>query len=253
MGEDKYSNIISKCEVLKFEDFINKKLLFKGKKSPNLDSLLENVYFVQQKYLVSDDHFLPDLTTYCYCDQPFNPDKNFIKCKECKGLIHSDCFLTSETKKCYNCSNNIELQLNATPVITPLPAENMNNASNQFIGVKRTRKDQESDMEVIIDKEPQLIKKESFITPATNTTQVPNQQQLTTQIHTTHNIESSSKDDSQISYSNLSEERRRYLTNLSDKIMKTHNNLINNTSVPLSSEEKNRKNIRDKIMISLVK
>lgn len=67
MQIDLYSNIINKCEVLKFEAFIKKIITLKDKKTNFLDKN-EYTFFMRQKYLVDDEILAPDLPTSCYCD-----------------------------------------------------------------------------------------------------------------------------------------------------------------------------------------
>jgi hypothetical protein len=98
-------------------------------KKQNLSN--DRVFFFRQKYSVSDESFIPEnLPSTCYCNKAFNPDKNFIQCKECRKFIHMECFLSAETQSCFNCSNNIESQLSH------------NTTTNEFLGVKRTRLDE---------------------------------------------------------------------------------------------------------------
>ena len=108
---------------------------------------------MRQKYLVADEMFAPDLPTSCYCDQIFNPDKNFIQCKKCKDLIHMDCFLSSETKKCFNgsCNNNIETQLNQSLLDNKKHIDHFDNVENVekeniMIGNKRRRVEEEKNI-----------------------------------------------------------------------------------------------------------
>ena len=110
---------------------------------------MDKTYFIRQKYNPQDDIFTPDLSTGCYCDQIFNPDEIFIQCKECKELIHVNCFLSGETKKCFNssCNNSIENQLSQLnqreqPVQTQVPRE-------KLVGNKRNREEIADSLEEI--------------------------------------------------------------------------------------------------------
>lgn len=234
-----YSSIISKCEVLKFDQFIKKVLLLKDKKISGNSNLptLENTYFVRQKY--SDDNYVPDLPTTCFCDQIFNPDKQFIQCKECRELIHVECFFNEETKECFSCKSNIENQLqNSSSSIQQTTTNNI----PAVIGVKRNRTEvPEQEMRKSYQSQPYQIQ----------TTQIPsnpmqNSSLLLEETKVKH------LEDPKISYPNLSEERRKNLTALIEKMEKESNPLLSSFNKTLSLDEKNRKGIKDKICYSLV-
>jgi hypothetical protein len=163
----------------------------------------DRVFFFRQKYSVSDESFIPEnLQTSCYCNKIFNPDKNFIQCRECKEYIHMECFLSAETQTCFNCSNNIESQLSH------------NNTSNEFLGIKRARTDE-----------------------------------LEVNEKTHENIEEKKVDEGKTLYPNLSDDKRKYLISLIDKLER-HNMATRDRQ--MTTEEKSRKIIRDKICNSLL-
>lgn len=216
-------NISSKCEVfLNFDMYIKKLLLLKEKKIP-INAQLK-IFFVRQKYSVEDDHLAPDLANSCYCDMPFNPDKNFIVCKRCKEYLHVDCFLLGESKKCFNqvCDNNIEIQLQTAQTISI--KEEKKNAL--FIGNKRDRED--------------LIENRKD--------QVQNNPLETNQNNPMKKQKAGDEDKSNEQYPNLSENSRKYLQGLISKNEKK--GIASNSHV--SNEEKIRISIREKIFNSLV-
>jgi hypothetical protein len=212
-------HIHSKCEVLfNFDLYIKRILALKEKKTKNTPT-----YFVRQKYSVEDDHLAPDLAYTCYCDMPFNPDKNFVQCKKCKELIHINCFLLAETKKCFNqsCDNNLEIQiLNTNTNQSKVSESNM-------IGNKRER-----------EYEANLISETSL--PSENTHH--------NNPETIKKQKSTEEDKANEQYSNLSEESKKYLINLISKNEKK--SITENSHV--SPEEKCRIAIREKIFNSLV-
>ena len=101
-----YSNIISKCEVLTYENYLKKRLSKNSK----------NVYFFRQKYIPETGNYQPDLDPSCYCNTIFNPDEDYSQCSKCKEFFHLSCFLKSGNKKCFNelCNNIIENQMTTT-------------------------------------------------------------------------------------------------------------------------------------------
>ena len=226
-------NISSKCEVLKFDQYIKKLLSLKEKKL-NF-SRNNSTFFVRQKYSVGEDHFAPDLMNSCYCDRPFNPDKNFIQCKKCKELIHLECFLLEECKKCFNqsCDNNIEAQ---TTLIAHTKESEQKNP--QLIGNKREREIQE---ELVAEKTSQS-EKITFIN-----LNLPNQPNASYNAYIKKQKISEEDKINEI-YPNLPEESKKYLLNLIQKNEKK--SLAANSHV--SSDEKSRITIREKIFNSLV-
>jgi hypothetical protein len=260
------THIKSKCEVLKF-DFYIKKLLTQKEKKPTCQ-LDGNTFFVRQKYSVEIDHFAPDLPTTCYCDQIFNPDKNFIQCKKCKELIHLECFLLGETKKCFNssCNNNIEEQMQT---------QGIKNPSEVMIGNKRRRENEEeenekhylnqsinnqSNVNVSLNKSSQnasLIVDFTNDLPlildhiSSNSANINSNSQNNMLFSATASASVNKNDDDKNldSYPNLSEERKKYLFFLTEKIEKK-NNAVNRN---INNEEKSRRTIRDMIMNSLVR
>jgi hypothetical protein len=179
----------------------------------------EKLFFFRQMY--SDDAFFPDtLDTSCYCDTVFNPDKAFIQCKECKELIHVECFMNSETQKCSKCNNNIANQLNTgVPASSNISANVAEREPTQFLKMKRQHSDdlplnpRHGDKKV----EPEEKKHEE---PKGGG-----------------------------SYPNLSEERRKYLIKLIERVEKENTTMENKNMTP---EERSRKIIRDKISYSLL-
>jgi hypothetical protein len=207
-------NVDYKCEVMKFEDFVRRLITIKEKyKNPSVSQYLagEKLFFFRQIYC-SDDTFYPDaLDTSCYCDKIFNPDKNFIQCKECKELIHVECFISAETQKCSKCHNNIANQLNTgTTSATDTPTT--------FLKMKRPHTDE-------LPPNPRIEKKAEV------------------------NIEEKKHEEHKANYPNLSEDRRKYLTRLIDRLDKENTCMHN---VYLNPEDKSRKIIRDKISYSLL-
>jgi hypothetical protein len=233
---------LSKCEVLKFEAFVRKIISLKEKKINVLDKN-ESTFFVRQKYIVAAEMFAPDLPTSCYCDQIFNPDKNFIQCKKCRELIHMDCFLSNETKRCFNggCNNNIENQLNqsGTAAISSQHQDNKLLESKEYlmIGNKRKRDDE-------TEEEKERLGLVLNISSNTVNTSVINLTSNSNKNPIEYNIEDKLGD----AYPNLSENGRKYLKALIDKIDKK-NNAVNK---PLTTDEKSRRTIRDKIFNSMV-
>lgn len=122
-----YSNIIAKCEIISYENYL-KKIMMKQK--------VKDVYFYRQKYSKEDDAYIPDIDPSCYCNKIFNPDSEFSQCVKCKEFFHIKCYTESKNKKCPNesCNNNLSLQLNAGK-----PKE-----EKKLIGNKRDRADLES-------------------------------------------------------------------------------------------------------------
>lgn len=233
-----YSEIVNKCEVLKFEAFIKKVLTLKEKKI-NFIEKNENTFFVRQKYSISDDSVVPDLTNTCYCDQIFNPDRNFIQCKKCKELIHMECFLAGENKRCFNgsCNNNIENQLQEG--VKKNQEENTN-----MIGSKRKRENEVVDEEErksqkILPKNIEYGNKTGNLAPKTS---------ISADVSSSQHEEKAEDKAAAEAFPNLSESGRKYLKNLIDKIEKK-NNAINK---PLSSDEKSRRTIRVKIFNSML-
>ena len=96
--------IISKCEVIHFNQYIQKKL----KKTDR------GIYFYRQVYNKSEGEARPELDPMCYCHKLFNPDIEYDICKKCGDYFHIECYLKSGMKKCCNdtCQNIISNQLN---------------------------------------------------------------------------------------------------------------------------------------------
>lgn len=242
------SKIVSRCEVLKFDLYIKKLLLNKEKKHSSNHTPQENqTFFVRQKYLVDMEHFQPDLPTTCYCDQVFNPDKNFIQCKKCKELIHLECYLLGENKKCFNpsCNNSIEEQLNTV----------QKSANESLIGNKRRREDEDK-----IEKNATSVNvnaKGANINLSQNSSSHNASMLVDLTKEQVYEKEKESQPGTQIEekasnldiYPNLSEDRKKYLMILTDKIEKKNNALNKNNNL----EEKSRRTVRDMICNSLVR
>jgi len=96
--------IISKCEVIHFNQYIQRKL----KKTDR------GIYFYRQVYNKSEGEARPELDPMCYCHKLFNPDIEYDICKKCGDYFHIECYLKSGLKKCCNdtCQNIISNQLN---------------------------------------------------------------------------------------------------------------------------------------------
>ena len=96
--------IISKCEVIHFNQYIQRKL----KKTDH------GIYFYRQVYNKSEGEARPELDPMCYCHKLFNPDIEYDICKKCGDYFHIECYLKSGMKKCCNdtCQNIISNQLN---------------------------------------------------------------------------------------------------------------------------------------------
>lgn len=208
---------------------------------------MEKIYFVRQKYNPQDDIFTPDLSTSCYCDQIFNPDEIFIQCRECKELIHVNCFLSGETKKCFNasCNNNIENQLSQSnkEQTTQGTADTLKE-KGKFVGAKRNREENQPDAvsEIRSIKEEKISSNVSSI--VSNVANPDYNKKKTEEKSKVHVVE----DDRGLNnYPNLSEPRRKYLINIIDNLEKK-----NSVNKPPTQDEKSRKNIRDKISYQLV-
>jgi hypothetical protein len=206
------STIEYKCEVFKFEDYIKRLLNIKEKyKNTDISNYLatEKLFFFRQMYSSMDEAFYPDsLPTSCYCDKIFNPDKNFIQCKECKELIHVECFLEAETQKCSKCNNSISNQMSSTST-----------HNDNFLGVKRQRSD-------------------DIVPGPRNIERKPEQ-----------HVEEKKQEEAKVAYPNLSEERRKYLLRLIERLDKENTGMVNKY---MAQEERSRKVIRDKICYSLL-
>ena len=242
-----YSNIIDKCEVLKFDQYIKRILTNKEKRS---EINMDKTYFIRQKYNPQDDIFTPDLSTSCYCDQIFNPDEIFIQCKECKELIHVNCFLSGETKKCFNssCNNSIENQLSQInqrdqPVQIQAP-------KGKFIKNKRNREDVGDSLEEFKFQESTRDIQVEIInlnSPQVGNTVNSNEVNLKKSNDEKLKTQNPLEDKYTNSYPNLSEDRRKNLINLIENLEKK-----NSVNKPPTQDEKSRKNIRDKICYQLV-
>jgi hypothetical protein len=243
------SKIVSRCEVLKFDFYIKKLLLQKEKKAStsNFTAQENQTFFVRQKYLVDMEHFQPDLPTTCYCDQIFNPDKNFIQCKKCKELIHLECYLLGETKKCFNpsCNNSIEEQLNT---------QTQKTTNEGFIGNKRRREEEEkiektvktSDNNNLNQSQNTSSQNASMLVDFTREHLHEKEKESQPVIQPQHAEDKGSLVDI---YPNLSEDRKKYLIFLTDKIEKKNNALNKNNNL----EDKSRRTVRDMICNSLVR
>ena len=99
-----FDNIISKCEVIHFNQYIQKRL----KKTDR------GIYFYRQVYNKIEGEARPELDPMCYCHKLFNPDIEYDICKKCGEYFHIECYLKSGMKKCFNdtCQNIISNQLN---------------------------------------------------------------------------------------------------------------------------------------------
>ena len=200
-----YCNIVSKCEILTFDNFIKK---IKERKT------VDNIFFYRQKY-VQDDLFAPELQSSCFCEKFFNPDINFFQCKDCKDFIHNNCFLKSDSKRCPRCGNALEITQKDKPII--------NSFQDQKTSLLQNKRLREEEF-------PQNNVQRSLVMEASN--------------------EDSKKEseDSKFKFSNLNDEKKRYLTSLIDRLTKT-STMINYNCTP---EDKLRKNFRDQFCYSLL-
>jgi hypothetical protein len=77
------------------------------------------------------------IENYCSCPQSFNSDDNFLNCKNCRELIHSDCLSYLESKKCCKCGSSlVAVSSNVSAKNSP-PTENTTRTKNQFLQNKR--------------------------------------------------------------------------------------------------------------------
>jgi len=207
-----YSNIVSKCEILSFDNFIKK---LKDRKN------LEKTFFYRQKY-VHEDLFVPELQLSCYCEKIINPDISFFQCKDCKDFIHNECYLKSETKKCPHCGILIEVAQKTEKSMT-----NTNTVSNI----------QELRSNLLHNK--RLREEESYF---------ERQRSLMADGGVQNEEVKKDLDESKFKFANLNEDKNKYLTNLIERLTKT-NSMINYNCTP---EEKLRKNFRDQFCYSLL-
>ncbi len=103
-----YSNIISKCEVYSFENYLKRRIQKNTK----------NTYFYRQRYNRDTGIYVPDLDPSCYCEKIFNPDEEYAQCSKCKEYFHLACYFKSPNKKCFNelCNNIIENQMTTAQI-----------------------------------------------------------------------------------------------------------------------------------------
>lgn len=130
-------NIISKCYVYKFNDYVKLK---------SQNELKENSFFYRQRYDSTDNSFFPDLDTMCYCKKIFNldDDEDFIFCDKCGELMHKECFLKSESKKCSADLCNNDLMKKYLSILNKNKNNNLNNNNtnnNKILGKKHEREE----------------------------------------------------------------------------------------------------------------
>jgi hypothetical protein len=138
------TNIISKCYVYFFNDYVKLK---------SQKELKENSFFYRQRYDSTDNSFFPDLDTMCYCKKIFNldDDEDFVFCDKCGELMHKECFLKNESKKCSAdlCNNDLmKKYLNIINKNNNNNSNNMNsnnninnNTNNKLLGKKHDREE----------------------------------------------------------------------------------------------------------------
>lgn len=154
-----------------------------------------------------------------------------------------NCFLSGETKKCFNssCNNNIENQLSQShPKDQSSQFIGEISKGGKLVGIKRNRDEvSEHGLDFKLKKEENLVSQvinisDGNLKKSVSTEERPKVQNLEEEKAT--NI-----------YSNLSEARRRYLISLIDNLEKK-----NSVNKPSLQDERSRKNIRDKICYQLV-
>lgn len=243
---------------MKYEQFIRKIQIIKEKKIQNsqIENLLENLFFYRQIYSPPDEAYYPDIEPTCFCNKIFNPDKPFITCRECKELLHTECYVLSKNtgnSSCWKCSNNIDLQLQHLGIAISDKANNYNsyfikNSKNNqinldnptLIGIKRTRADS-------IEEKIKSIPKNNL--PETNI--LNNIVEKIEHSNISLNYENDKKiHEEKVNYPNLSEERRKFLTSLIEKLEKATNTDFHDKSI--STEERSRRTFRNKISYALV-
>ena len=90
----KFEGFELKVEVVSIEEYINRKYL-------NSEHLQYPLYYNRQQYCLKSNKFDPEiLPLVCYCQQIFNPDIPFKKCK-CGNIFHQECLLQSKSNKCW--------------------------------------------------------------------------------------------------------------------------------------------------------
>ena len=58
----------------------------------NLDTVTAVDFYSRFEYNATTGHFRPDVVpVYCYCEHPYNPDRDMVMCKHCKDWFHCDC------------------------------------------------------------------------------------------------------------------------------------------------------------------
>lgn len=211
------SNIQELVEVITLDQYMKRKLL----------STTKGVYFYRQKYSYQDDIYLPDLDLTCYCDKILNPDEEYSQCNKCKEYFHLDCYLKSETKKCFNeiCNNIIENQISINQTQPSTDNNNLNiSKTDATLGKKRNRESIE-DLPLALHQ--------------TKEKSIPN---------TNPNANANNPDNKNEKYSNLAEVNRQDLMEEISRIEKEHLML----SKTLSETDKVRQNAKDTILFSLL-
>lgn len=234
--------------------------MIKEKKNSNqnsIDHVLENTFFYRQIYNVTDDNFYPSLEPTCFCHQIFNPDKNFLTCKECKELIHVKCFVESKSVKCSKCTNLIQIQLQKSGLgisedfetfyIKNQKKENiLSPQSENLIGNKRPRENSEDDNN---NNAKKIINEHNLNFANKDNISVYDKIKSPDQLINIQ-LEKKGGNEEKINYPNLSEERRKYLNSLIEKLENSNNNDFIEKN--LSSDEKSRRIFRNKISYALV-
>ncbi len=271
------SKIKKKCEILKYEQFIRKMQILKEKRIQNphsIETVLENLFFYRQIYSASDNTYYPEIEPSCLCNKPFNPDKSFITCRECKELIHAECYVNSGSKNCFKCGNDLAAQLEQNGLGINSSFEtyfvkncivnyNSTSSAEALLGNKRGRaeisdeKKPNSNNNININNNNKINAKEVIkIEEAVNISRLDsnNSNKASGSIMIGYAGEKekhkSAHEEKSSSYPNLSEERRRNLMCLIEKLESSNN--TDNADKSFSSEEKSRRTFRNKISYALV-
>eukprot|EP00210_Caulerpa_lentillifera_P004919 g4694.t1 len=97
-----------------------------------LEVVKDNDFFYRWKYDPSTGEFTPDqVTVYCVCELPHNPDRSMIGCDQCKDWFHPECIGLTE-------SEQVELESESSTFLCPsCLSKRMGQRSNQ--GNKRAK------------------------------------------------------------------------------------------------------------------
>jgi len=217
----------------------------------SISSILENTFFYRQIYNYSDNTYYPDIELGCFCNKIFNPDKNFITCRECKELIHIECFVNSGQKACLRCSNDLEKQLEQSGVAINVANYETyyikNNQNDSLLGHKRERA-------YSFEEKPQNIISKDIKTnehmQANNNIIVKDKHPLSNLFAKSEGEKTRNGNEERTNYPNLNEERRKNLITLIEKLESSNNNELSDKS--LSTEDKSRRTFRNKISYALV-